>query len=134
MRGPPALLMQFIANSMDKVFIEGFSVFAYHGVHPEEATLGQRFIFDVELSVDLLKAGRSDTLSETVDYGAVMTRITQVAETRRCRLLEALAEAIVEDLLAAFPLVKTVRLRIHKPAAPVRAQFTSVGIEIVRNR
>jgi dihydroneopterin aldolase len=119
---------------MDKVFIEGFAVFAYHGVHPEEAKLGQRFIFDVELAVDLAKPGGSDHLADTVDYGAVMERITAVAEARRCRLLEALGEAIVQDLLATFPLVKSVRLRIHKPAAPVRAQFTSVGIEITRER
>jgi len=119
---------------MDKVFIEGCTVFAHHGVHPEEAVLGQRFIFDVELGLDLAAAGASDHLPDTVDYGAVMARITQVAETRRCRLLEALGQAIVQDLLTTFPLVKSVRLRIHKPAAPVRGQFTSVGIEIMRER
>ncbi len=119
---------------MDKIFIEGLSVFAHHGVHPEEAALGQRFIFDVALRLDLAPAGRSDHLAETVDYSAVMTRITQVAEARRCRLLETLAEEIVKDLLATFPLVQSVRLRIHKPAAPIRGQFTSVGIEIVRER
>lgn len=119
---------------MDKIFIEGFTLFARHGVHPEEAVLGQRFIFDVELRLDLAPAGRSDHLAETVDYGAVMARITRVAEERHCRLLEALAEAIVQDLLAAFPRVVAVRLRIHKPAAPVPGTFSSLGIEVVRER
>ncbi len=119
---------------MDKVFIEGFTVFARHGVHPEEAVLGQRFIFDVELRLDLAPAGRSDRLTDTVDYGAVMARITQVAEARHCRLLEALAESIVQDLLATFPMVGAVRLRIHKPAAPVPGTFSSLGIEVVRER
>jgi dihydroneopterin aldolase len=119
---------------MDKIFIEGFTVFARHGVHPEEAVLGQRFIFDVELHLDLGAAGRSDRLADTVDYGAVMSRVTQVAERRHCRLLEALAEAVVEDLLAAFPRVSAVRLKVHKPAAPVPGTFSSLGIEVVRER
>ena len=96
--------------------------------------LGQRFIFDVELQLDLAPAGHSDHLADTVDYGAVMARINQMAEKRRCRLLEALAEAIVQDLLAAFPRVTAVRLRIHKPAAPVPGMFSSLGIEVVRER
>ena len=119
---------------MDKVFIEGLAVFARHGVHPEEAVLGQRFLFDLELETDLAPAGKSDQLGETVDYGAVMARVTEVAQSRRCRLLEALAEAIVQDLLGAYPRVRQVRLRIHKPAAPVPGTFSSVGIEVVRGR
>ena len=119
---------------MDKVFIEGFTVFARHGVHPEEAVLGQRFVFDVALKLDLAPAGRSDHLADTVDYGTVMARIAQVAEKRHCRLLETLAEAIVQDLLEAFPRVQEVRLRIHKPAAPVPGTFSSLGIEITRER
>lgn len=119
---------------MDKIFIEGFTLFARHGVHPEEAVLGQRFVFDVELRLDLAPAGRSDHLADTVDYGAVMARIAQVAEKRHCRLLETLGEAIVQDLLEACPRVQSVRLRIHKPAAPVPGTFSSLGIEIDRER
>ncbi|HWA11267.1 MAG TPA: dihydroneopterin aldolase [Opitutaceae bacterium] len=118
---------------MDKIFIDGFTVFARHGVHPEEAERGQRFVFDVELQVDLAPAGRSDRLADTVDYGAVTARITRVAEKRR-RLLESLAEAVAADLLAEFPRIASVRLRIHKPAAPVAGAFSSLGIEITRTR
>jgi len=119
---------------MDKVFIEGFTLFARHGVHPEEAVLGQRFIFDVELRLDLRPAAHSDHLADTVDYGAVMARIAQVVKARHHRLLETLAEAIVHDLFEAYPRVQVVRLRIHKPAAPVPETFSSIGIEIERER
>lgn len=119
---------------MDKIFINGFVLFARHGVHPEEAVLGQRFIFDVELLLDLCPAGQTDHLDKTVDYGAVMTCIARVTETRRCRLLEALAEAIVQELFKDFPLVQSVRLRVNKPSAPVPGMFDSMGIEIVRGR
>lgn len=119
---------------MDKIFINGIVLFARHGVHPEEAVLGQRFIFDLELRLDLRPAGRSDHLEQTVDYGAVMACLTRVTETRRCRLLEALAEAIVQELFTDFPLVQAVRLRIHKPSAPVPGMFDSLGIEVLRER
>jgi dihydroneopterin aldolase len=119
---------------MDKIFINGFVLFARHGVQPEEAVLGQRFIFDVELGLDLRPAGQSDQLDKTVDYGAIMACIQRVTETRRCRLLESLGEAIVQELLAAFPLLQAVRLRINKPSAPVPGMFDSLGIEVVRER
>lgn len=119
---------------MDKIFINGFVLFARHGVHPEEAVLGQRFIFDVELHLDLRSAGQTDQLDQTVDYGAVMTCIARVTETRRCRLIEALAEGIVLALFTEFPLVKAVRLRVNKPSAPVPGMFSAMGIEIVRER
>jgi dihydroneopterin aldolase len=119
---------------MDKIFINGIVLFARHGVHPEEAVLGQRFIFDVELLLDLRPAGQSDQLDQTVDYGAVMACISRVTEARRCRLLEALAEVIVQELFAAFPTVRAVRLRINKPSAPVPGMFSSMGIEVLRER
>lgn len=119
---------------MDKIFINGFVLFAHHGVHPEETALGQRFIFDVELLLDLRPAAQSDHLDETVDYGAVMSCIARVTETRRCRLLEALAEAVVRELFVVFPSVQAVRLRINKPSAPVPGMFSSMGIEVMRER
>lgn len=119
---------------MDKIFINGIVLFARHGVHPEEAVLGQRFIFDVELLLDLRAAGQTDHLDKTVDYGAVMACVSHVVETRRCRLLEALAEAIVQELMARFAIVQAVRLRVNKPSAPVPGMFSSLGIEIFRER
>ena len=52
---------------MDKIYIRGLRVFAYHGVNIEEKEKGQPFVLDVTLEVDLSRAGQSDNLSDTVN-------------------------------------------------------------------
>ena len=56
---------------MDKIIIEELEVFARHGVFPEENRLGQKFVLSMELYLDLSKAGRTDDLTQSVNYGEV---------------------------------------------------------------
>ena len=41
----------------DKIILKGLVFFGYHGVHSAERQLGQRFVVDAELTVDLALAG-----------------------------------------------------------------------------
>ena len=55
----------------DRILLNGLHFYARHGALAAERELGQRFLVDLELSVDARPAGRSDDLSLTVDYAAV---------------------------------------------------------------
>jgi dihydroneopterin aldolase len=118
---------------MDRVFIEGMSFFARHGVLPAERETGQRFLVDVVLCLDFAAAGKADDLEHTVDYLAVYKEVERVVCGRSYRLLESLAEAVAEALLKAFT-VKEVGVRIKKPGAPLPGSFDSVGVEITRKK
>ena len=52
---------------LDRIYIKGLDVFAYHGVMPKEKRDGQRFVLDITLDCDLSRAGRTDRLEDTVD-------------------------------------------------------------------
>ncbi len=54
---------------MDKIYVNKMEFYGYHGVFPEENRLGQRFIVDLSVSVDLKKAGETDQLEFSVNYG-----------------------------------------------------------------
>ena len=54
---------------MDKIILNGCRFYGYHGAFAEEQTLGQIFVVDLELAVDLTKASQSDNLDDTVHYG-----------------------------------------------------------------
>lgn len=43
--------------------------YGYHGVFPEENKLGQRFKVDLTVELDLKRAGESDDLEHSVNYG-----------------------------------------------------------------
>ncbi len=120
-------------RTSDKVLITGISFYGNHGAREEEQILGQRFLVDVELGLDLRAAGTSDDLALTVDYADVVKRVTAIGRTRRFRLLEALAEATAADLLERYR-VQQVRVRVVKCAPPVPDCVGTAGVEIVRGR
>ena len=119
---------------MDKILMENLSFYGYHGVLPEERTLGQTFLIDAVLSLSLRQAGQTDDLRFTADYGAVYARIREIVTTERFALIEALAERICREIFDFCPLVRTVRLRVRKPRAPVAGSFDAFGVELVRRR
>jgi dihydroneopterin aldolase len=120
-------------RTSDKIFISGISFYGHHGVREEEQVLGQRFLVDVEFSLDLRAAGTADDLSLTVDYSDVVKRVTAIGRTQRFRLLEGLAEAIASDLLE-LQKIQEVRVRVVKSVPPLAESVGSVGVEIVRRR
>jgi 7,8-dihydroneopterin aldolase/epimerase/oxygenase len=118
----------------DRIFVKGLSLHAYHGVMPHEGKVGQSFTLDLTLDVDLTEAARSDKVADTVSYDAVAQAAAQAFCAQRYRLVEAAAGAVADAILGQFPRVTCVRVRVHKPHAPIPATFDDVGVEIVRTR
>ncbi|MHB8959503.1 MAG: dihydroneopterin aldolase [Candidatus Limnocylindrales bacterium] len=116
----------------DRILIEGMVFEGTHGVYPEEQVTPQPFEVDVELALNLQPAGMADDLALTVDYGRVFDVCRQIVESTRFNLVEALAEAIAEELLTGFRVVDSVTVRIRKPKVQLGGTFRSVGVEIRR--
>lgn len=119
---------------MDKIVMKDMGFYGFHGVLEEERSIGQKFFIDVELNLNLLKAGKSDSVFDTVNYGEVYDDVKYLAESARYNLIEALAENIADMILIKYPLVKEVFVRVKKPEAPVRGIFEYFGVEIMRSR
>ena len=118
----------------DRIFVKGLSLHAYHGVMPHEAKVGQSFAIDLSLDVDLSEAARSDRVTDTVSYDAVVQAAARAFCAQRYRLVEAAAGAVADAILAQFPRITRVGVRVHKPHAPIPATFDDVGVEIIRSR
>ncbi len=118
----------------DAIFINGLLIHAHHGVMPHESKVGQRFVIDLELTIDLTRAATTDKLVDTVSYSSIVEAATQAFTDRSYRLVEAAAGAVAEAVLAAFPHVTSARVTVHKPHAPIAAIFNDVGVTILRTR
>ena len=116
---------------MDRIVLQGIQFYGYHGVHDEERRLGQRFMVDVELSVDLSEAVAHDDVSATVDYGQVHALVLEIGTGQPYRLLETLAAHIATALLERFP-VRQVTVRAIKPAPPLPGVLAGVGVQVTR--
>lgn len=119
---------------MDKIFLNKLEFYGYHGVLHEENKLGQRFIVDLVLELDLSKAGQTDNLNETVNYAEVYEKVKGIVEGEPIKLIEKVAEQIAEMLLALFSKVHYCTVKIIKPDPPIRGHYQSVAVEIRRGR
>ncbi len=119
---------------MDKICIRRLEVYAYHGVYEEEKRLGQKFYITAELELDTRKAGVTDDLQASVNYGEVCQRMAEWTKKNRRKLIEAAAEDLARYLLLQYPMVRKVTFELEKPGAPVPYAFDTVLIRIARSR
>lgn len=117
----------------DKIVLGNLEFYGHHGVSPEEREVGGRYAVDVELSLDLAPAGRSDELAQTVDYSEVYRLVKRIGKGERFHLIEALAERMAQAVLEAFP-VEEVHLRLKKLAPPMAGFTGYAAVEIARRR
>lgn len=131
---PQSIYRVYKEAVMDKIYIRGLRVFAYHGVNPEEKEKGQPFELDVTLAVDLSRPGRTDDLNDTVNYSKVAKCVLRTMQAGKDDLIERAAERVAQAVLGEFPLVQAVTVLLKKPRAPIAADFGYVAVEITRSR
>ena len=117
---------------MDSINISNIRCYGYTGVLPEEKELGQWFSVDLCISCNLLPAGRSDNLSDTLDYRQTIAVVKHLIKRERFNLIESLAEAIAEKILTVDQIQK-VRVRVTKEAAPIPDFDGLIAVDITRN-
>lgn len=117
----------------DKIVLQGMRFFGYHGVLPEERTMGQWFEIDVEIWGDLSKAAESDNVEDTLNYQQVYRDIKAIVEGEPVNLLEHLTHKIICNIMA-LPLPERVLVRVKKPQAPLKGVLGYAGVEMIRSR
>jgi dihydroneopterin aldolase len=119
----------------DKILLEGMIFHGYHGTLEAERGLGQRFVVDLTLYLDLGPAGRSDDLTRTVDYGEAHRRAREIVEGEPVDLTETVAERVASAMLADHPMVEAVRVKVAKPQVRLEGTvLTGSAVEILRHR
>jgi 7,8-dihydroneopterin aldolase/epimerase/oxygenase len=122
-------------NLGDKILLEGMVFYGRHGTLPAERELGQPFVVDVELRLDLRPAGLSDDLARTVDYGEVHRRAQEIVEGPPVNLTETVAERIAAAVLEDHPPVEAVRVRVTKPHVKLGGTvLAGSAVEVLRRR
>jgi dihydroneopterin aldolase len=118
----------------DRIILEGMRFYGFHGVNPEEKVLGQSYLVDLTVELDLSRPSVSDRLEDTVSYSHLYRVARDVVEGDSRDLLEAVAQSIADRVLSEFP-VKAVNVRVKKPRPPIRGSDVEyAGVEIYRVR
>ncbi|CAN0367447.1 unnamed protein product [Phaeothamnion confervicola] len=117
----------------DRVFVTNLCVHGHHGVASAEKSLGQKFYIDIDCLVDRPDSSR-DQMDDTVCYRALCDIAEHLSAQTTFNLIETFAQRLAEQILAKFGLVRSVRVQIRKPSAPIRHSVDHVGVEVERRR
>lgn len=118
---------------MATIAINGMSFYAHHGCFAEEQAIGTHFRADLTYTTDTTLAEQSDNIDHTVSYLDVYQVI---AHEMNCpsHLLEHVARRICDALMAAFPAIQSLAIKVYKLAPPLGGQIDSVSVELEAHR
>ncbi len=95
-----------------RLFLTGITAAGRHGANPGEKDQPQDFVVDLDVEVEV----GEDRLESTADYRSLIRTARETVERGSFDLLESLAHAVAETVLAQDGVVR-VNAVVHKPGA-----------------
>lgn len=118
---------------MGRINLEGLEFHAYHGVYPHERDSGNWFDVDISVETDFTSGARADELAGTVNYETLFQIVKEEMEVPS-KLLETVAEKIVNRVLDELSDVEWVEVKIGKLNPPIGGKCRRASISITRKR
>jgi len=113
--------------------ISNIRVYAYHGCLVEEGKIGSDYRIDLSVKTNLKPSAKSDQLADTVDY-VHLNKIVKEEMAIRTKLLETVADLILNRILREIPSVKKVKIQVSKLNPPIGGNVEMVSILMSRKR
>lgn len=115
------------------IFLKDIQCYAYHGVAPQENLIGNEYVIQLKLKVDISKAARTDEVTDTVNYAEVYEAVKAEMDIPS-KLVEHVAGRMAETLFKRFPVIEEVRLRLSKRNPPMGGDLDAAGVELICSR
>lgn len=119
---------------MDRMLLKGIVFYGYHGVFTEENRLGQKYIVDLDLHLDLSRAALTDDVNDTVNYAEIHALVKGIVEGPPVKLIETLAEKIASAILGTYTSIIEATVSVTKPNPPFKIIFDGVTVQLKRKR
>ncbi len=108
-----------------QVLLKDILLFGYHGVHPLENKIGTQFKVNLIIEIGDDKVNE---LKDTIDYAEVYTLLQQ-AFSKTEKLLEVLADNIMDALVLKFKQILHIEIEILKIDPPIPSFQGMVGVK-----
>ena len=120
-------------KKLQRIDVNGIRLFAYHGCMDEASRIGTDYEVNLSVRADLRHSAETDKLKDTVDYVA-LNRIVKEEMAIRAKLLEVVAQRIVNRILSEEPLVQRVKVSVSKLAPPIQGDVERVSVVFKSSR
>ena len=118
---------------LDSIKLKNIRLYAYHGCLDEEERIGSDYVVNLEVKADLSEASKSDSLAETVDY-VQLQRIVREEMAIRSKLLENVAQRIMNSVLLKIEMVQEVEVSVAKKNPPIGGDVAEVAVTMRMKR
>ena len=112
------------------ILLENIQLFAHHGVLEQETKVGNHFVVNVKLKVDLSRAAESDDVDDTISYADVYN-IVKAEMQQPSKLLEHAAKRIASSLKSSFTQIEEVEIKLSKLNPPMGAQLDAASVILI---
>lgn len=103
----------------DYIRLKDMEIIHNHGFFQEEKTLGQKFVLDIKVYVDMDKVTKSEDLDDTINYGLLASYVQELFTEETLSLIENVGDKIAKNVLVRFPVAEAIEVIVKKPWAPV---------------
>tara|TARA_B110000503_G_scaffold32668_1_gene53111 strand:+ start:1519 stop:1875 length:357 start_codon:yes stop_codon:yes gene_type:complete len=112
---------------MSTIRLKNIKIYAFHGCLVEESKIGSDYLVNLSVKANLTQAANSDQLSDTVDY-VLLQKIVATEMQKRSKLLEHVAQRIIDAIFKEVDLVQTVKIRVAKVNPPIGGDVEDVSV------
>ncbi len=116
---------------MGLIQIENMEFYAFHGHFKEEQIVGNKFLVNLTIETDMLKAKESDNLRDAVNYQKAYQIVKDEME-KKSHLLEHIAGRIVDAIYSEMSGIEKVTVKVSKMNPPMGGKIGSVSVILER--
>lgn len=112
------------------ILLESIVFYAYHGVLPQERTVGNEYVVNLKISLDLEMAAVSDALEDTVSYADIYEDVKAEMQIPS-KLLENVAYRIIKRLKGKYKQIQNIEIKLSKRNPPMGAHLDCASVVLI---
>ena len=116
---------------MDIIFLSEVKIQTKLGVPAWERMVAQTIVLDVEIAMPTSKSCQTDAIEDTIDYGAIVSRMRETLAAKSFQLVEALAEHLCHLIMQEFS-APWIKIKVAKPG--ILPEVKALGVVIERGQ
>ncbi|WP_251424272.1 dihydroneopterin aldolase [Veillonella agrestimuris] len=117
---------------MNTIVLKNMAFYGYHGNLTSEKEQGQRFFVDVEVKVDLSRAGQTDNLEDSINYVEIYELVESIVTGESRNLLERVGALIADAIEGRYEQIVGVSVTVRKPSVPIAGILDYVAVVTTR--
>ena len=114
---------------MNTISIVDLEITCIIGILPIERVKEQTLLLNINLDVDIGDSTFADDINETIDYTIIAEIATQLAITKKYKLIESFCRDLNNLFLDTFKVIQKTRITVKKPNALPKAKYAAYSMK-----